>query len=237
MTLFGPGDPRPIHFMGIAGAGMVALALVARRRGLTVTGCDADPAGAADLALLGVDVRPGHDPGHVEGARAVVVTAAVPPEHPELARAAALGIPVIKRAQALGQLVAGGGGMPIFHKQAPTFLLVNGRRQPHPIRMTTGVPNRLRLVSIHADEILSFRFGTETAVARWTPVARDGADLPSALRVTQSALVRMGPGETADFSYTPADPGPMQLEVWITRGVRIVLPVIVEAQKKGAARR
>jgi hypothetical protein len=47
----------------------------------------------------------------------------------------------------------------------------------------------------------------------------------------------MGPGETADFSYTPADPGPMQLEVWITRGVRIVLPVIVEAQKKGAARR
>src|SRR5262245_38467737 len=110
MTLFGPGDPRPIHFMGIAGAGMVALALVARRRGLTVTGCAADPAGAADLALLGVDVRPGHDPGHVEGARAVVVTAAVPPDHPELARAAALGIPVIKRAQALGQLVAGGGG-------------------------------------------------------------------------------------------------------------------------------
>ena len=110
MTLFGPGDPRPIHFMGIAGAGMVALALVARRRGLAVTGCDTDPSGATDLSHLGVDVREGHDPGHVAGARAVVVTAAVPPGHPELARAAALGIPGIQRAEALGQLVSGGGG-------------------------------------------------------------------------------------------------------------------------------
>jgi len=104
-------------------------------------------------------------------------------------------------------------------------------------RMIAGEPNRLRLVSIHSDEILSFRFGTETAVARWTPVARDGADLPSALRVTRSALVSMGPGETADFSYVPARPGPMQLEVWIRRGIRIVLPVVVEAPKKEAARR
>jgi hypothetical protein len=133
-------------------------------------------------------------------------------------------------------VVAGGGGMPVFHKQAPTFLLVNGRRAPDPIRMIAGEPNRLRLVSIHADEILSFRFGTETAVARWTPIARDGADLPPALRVTQSALVSMGPGETADFSYVPTKPGPMQLEVWITRGIRIVLPVIIEAPKKGATR-
>ncbi len=134
-------------------------------------------------------------------------------------------------------VVAGGGGMPVFHKQAPTFLLVNGRREPRPIRMIAGEPNRLRLVSIHADEVLSFRFGTETAVARWTAIARDGADLPPALRRTQSALVSMGPGETADFSYVPAKPGPMQLEVWITRGIRIVLPVIVEAPKQAAARR
>src|SRR3990172_12739635 len=106
MTLFGPGDPRPIHFMGIAGAGMGALALVARRRGLAVSGCDTDPSGAADLAALGVQVWPGHDPSHLEGARAVVVTAAVLREHSELARAAALGMPVIRRADALGELVS-----------------------------------------------------------------------------------------------------------------------------------
>ncbi|HMJ59161.1 MAG TPA: UDP-N-acetylmuramate--L-alanine ligase, partial [Gemmatimonadales bacterium] len=59
---------------------------------------------------LGVQVRRGHEPGHVEGARAVVVTAAVPPNHPELERARALAIPVVRRADALGELVADGGG-------------------------------------------------------------------------------------------------------------------------------
>src|SRR6266545_8280737 len=110
MTLFRPGDPRPIHFMGIAGAGMSALALIARHLGVNITGCDNDLTGAADLAALGVQVRRGHEPGHVEGARAVVVTAAVPPNHPELERARALAIPVVRRADALGELVADGGG-------------------------------------------------------------------------------------------------------------------------------
>ncbi|HEV8401013.1 MAG TPA: UDP-N-acetylmuramate--L-alanine ligase [Gemmatimonadales bacterium] len=96
--------------MGIAGAGMSALALIARHLGVTITGCDNDPSGAADLAALGVQVWRGHEPGHVEGARAVVVTAAVPPNHPELEKARALAIPVVRRADALGELVADGGG-------------------------------------------------------------------------------------------------------------------------------
>jgi UDP-N-acetylmuramate--alanine ligase len=96
--------------MGIAGAGMSALALIARHRGVAITGCDADTsgAGADDMAALGVRVWRGHDPSHVDGARAVVVTAAVPRDHPELERARALDIPVVRRADALGQLVAGG---------------------------------------------------------------------------------------------------------------------------------
>src|SRR3989475_9451783 len=108
MTLFGPADPRPVHFMGIGGAGMSALATVAKRRGVRVTGCDTDPSGAADLAALGVEVWQGHDPQHLVGVQAVVVTAAVGQDHPELKRARELGIPVIRRADALGQAVAGG---------------------------------------------------------------------------------------------------------------------------------
>src|SRR5437879_6368606 len=108
MTLFGPADPRPVHFMGIGGAGMSALAMVARQRGVRVTGCDTDPSGAADLAASGVEVWQGHDPRHLEGVRAVVVTAAVGQDHPELKRARELEIPVIRRADALGQAVAGG---------------------------------------------------------------------------------------------------------------------------------
>jgi len=89
---------------------MSALALIARHLGVTITGCDSDPAGAADLAALGVQVWRGHDPGHLKDARAVVVTAAVPPDHAELQRARALAIPVVRRADALGELVADGGG-------------------------------------------------------------------------------------------------------------------------------
>src|SRR2546421_6149659 len=108
MTLFTTVDPRPIHFMGIAGAGMSGLALLAKEQGVTITGCDNDPTGAADLAALGVEIWRGHDPEHVAGARALVVTAAVPGDHPELKRARALGVPVVRRADALRQGVAGG---------------------------------------------------------------------------------------------------------------------------------
>ncbi|MCU0621364.1 MAG: UDP-N-acetylmuramate--L-alanine ligase [Gemmatimonadales bacterium] len=86
---------------------MSALALLARRRGVHVTGCDTDPSGAADLQAHGVPVAAGHDASHVLGARALVVTAAVSPDHPELAAARAAGIPVVPRKEALGALCAG----------------------------------------------------------------------------------------------------------------------------------
>lgn len=106
MSLIDPSDPRPVHFMGAAGAGMSALAELLVRRGARVTGCDANPAGAPDLALLGVSVAAGHDPAHVTGIRALVVTSAVPQSHPEVQAARAQGIPVIRRAEALAQAVS-----------------------------------------------------------------------------------------------------------------------------------
>ncbi len=87
---------------------MSALALLVKHQGAIVTGCDIDTSGAADLAALGVQVWRGHDPRHVEGVRAVVVTAAVARDHPELERARAEGIPVVRRADALGQVVGSG---------------------------------------------------------------------------------------------------------------------------------
>ena len=96
--------------MGAAGAGMSALAELLVRRGARVTGCDANPAGAPDLAHLGVPVAAGHDPSHVKGVRALVVTSAVRPSHPEVEAARALGVPVIRRAEALAQAVSSEGG-------------------------------------------------------------------------------------------------------------------------------
>jgi UDP-N-acetylmuramate--alanine ligase len=126
MLLFAPDDPRPIHFVGIAGAGVSALALLARHRGVAVTGCDNEPSAAGDVARAGVDVRRGHDPSHVAGARAVVYTAAVPANHPELVAARAAGIPVIRRAVALRELVAGGTvvGVSGTHGKTTTTVMV-----------------------------------------------------------------------------------------------------------------
>src|SRR5437016_6979742 len=133
MTLFATVDPRPIHFMGIAGAGMSGLALLARQQGVAITGCDNDPSGAADLAAVGVEIWRGHDAGHVAGARAVVVTAAVAGDHPELERARALGVPVVRRAGGPGPAVGGGvvgagGGPP--RKHPPPARGPGGRAAP-----------------------------------------------------------------------------------------------------------
>lgn len=105
MTLLDSHDPRPVHFVGIAGAGMSALAELFLRRGVAVTGCDAHPEQAEDLRRLGIDVDV-HDPVHADSARALVVTSAMKKDHPELVRARSLGIPVIRRAEALGEATA-----------------------------------------------------------------------------------------------------------------------------------
>jgi UDP-N-acetylmuramate--alanine ligase len=93
--------------MGIGGAGMSALAELFVRRGVIITGCDIAPEAGADLTRHGITVSTGHDPAHVDGVRAVVVTSAVPRDHAELMRARQLGIPVIRRAEALGEAVSG----------------------------------------------------------------------------------------------------------------------------------
>jgi len=90
---------------------MSALALVALRRGVKVTGCDRDAnvGGASaveDVRRGGGVVFAGHEARHVEGARAVVVSSAVPQDHPELVRARELKVPVVRRAEALAAAVS-----------------------------------------------------------------------------------------------------------------------------------
>jgi UDP-N-acetylmuramate--alanine ligase len=100
---------RPVHFVGIGGAGMCALAELLLRSGGRVSGCDVkDSQAMRDLARLGAGVHVGHDAGHVAGASALVITSAMSADHPELVAARAAGIPVLKRAEALGAWVSGG---------------------------------------------------------------------------------------------------------------------------------
>jgi UDP-N-acetylmuramate--alanine ligase len=105
MNLFLQSDTRPLHFVGIGGAGMSGLALVALKRGLRVSGTDADVSGCGDLVAAGAVVEPGSAPALVDRARAVVVSAAIPADHPDVVRARELRRPIIPRKEALAGLI------------------------------------------------------------------------------------------------------------------------------------
>jgi UDP-N-acetylmuramate--alanine ligase len=66
----------------------------------------------------------GHDPSHVDGARALVVTAAVSPTHPELARARELGVPVVPRKAALAALIGTGRSVAVAGTHGKTTTTV-----------------------------------------------------------------------------------------------------------------
>lgn len=99
------GEGR-VHFIGIGGAGMSAIAKVLVERGVDVTGSDLKGSRITDALIeMGAHVHIGHDPAHVEGAGLVVVSAAIDDSNPELARARELGLEVISRGAALARLL------------------------------------------------------------------------------------------------------------------------------------
>ena len=95
-----------IHFVGIGGSGMSGIAEVLLNLGYAVQGSDLKP-GDATLRLqgLGARVMLGHGPDNVAGADVVVVSSAINSANPEMARALELRIPVVKRAEMLGELM------------------------------------------------------------------------------------------------------------------------------------
>ncbi|WP_431780187.1 UDP-N-acetylmuramate--L-alanine ligase [Streptomyces chumphonensis] len=100
------GMDRP-HFIGIGGAGMSGIAKILALRGARVAGSDAkESATVAALRDLGVTVHVGHAAEHLAAdATSVVVSSAIRADNPELAAAAAHGIPVVHRSDALAGLM------------------------------------------------------------------------------------------------------------------------------------
>src|SRR5579864_3687588 len=95
-----------VHFVGIAGSGMSALARLLLSRGLQVSGSDRSLGTQGEaLQRLGARVFTGHDATFVDGAQLLVITSAVADDNPEVLAAATRGIPVIKRAELLASIV------------------------------------------------------------------------------------------------------------------------------------
>ena len=95
-----------IHFVGIGGSGMSGIAEVLLNLGYSVQGSDLrEGEVAARLRQLGARVMIGHRAENVAGADVVVVSSAINPDNPEVAQALAQRVPVVKRAEMLGELM------------------------------------------------------------------------------------------------------------------------------------
>ncbi len=95
-----------IHFVGIGGIGMSGIAEILHNLNYKVQGSDlADNANVQRLRALGIPVEVGHKAENVENVQAVVVSSAVKAENPEVAAARARLIPIVRRAEMLGELM------------------------------------------------------------------------------------------------------------------------------------
>ncbi len=99
-------DFRRVHFVGIGGVGMSGIAEVLCNLGYFVSGSDrADNATTRRLAGLGARIDRGHDAANVAEADVLVVSSAIKPDNPELLAARERRIPVVPRAEMLGELM------------------------------------------------------------------------------------------------------------------------------------
>ena len=101
-----PTDVGPIHFVGIGGIGMSGIAEVLLNLGYTVQGSDLKASKITDrLARLGATVFVGQTADNLEGAEVVVISSAIKPGNAELDAARAQGLPVVRRAEMLAELM------------------------------------------------------------------------------------------------------------------------------------
>ena len=97
-----------VHFVGIGGAGLSAIARIMLARGITVSGSDGVDSPTLDkLRRLGATVHVGHAAEHVHGADTLVVSTAVREDNPEVVEAQRLGLRLLPRSAGLASVMAG----------------------------------------------------------------------------------------------------------------------------------
>ena len=101
-----PGEIGPLHIVGIGGIGMSAIAEILHEKGYAVQGSDQKESGnVRRLRAMGIRVFVGHDATNLAGARHIVVSSAVKDNNAELQAARDQGLPIIRRAEMLAELM------------------------------------------------------------------------------------------------------------------------------------
>ncbi|MNR93732.1 UDP-N-acetylmuramate--L-alanine ligase [compost metagenome] len=99
--------PHALHFIGIGGVGMSAIAQIIHQRGGKVTGSDqATSPTVARLQALGIPITVGHDASNLGDTHAIVTSTAVGVDNPEVSEAISRGLKIFHRSEVLAQLMA-----------------------------------------------------------------------------------------------------------------------------------
>jgi len=96
----------------------------------------------------------------------------------------------------------------------PQRMFINGSLAPPPKELEVGRTYRLRIADIAVYRLtMSVRLLRDSALAAWRPIAKDGFTLPRSQATARPSIADVLPGETADFEFTPDQPGDLLLVV------------------------
>jgi UDP-N-acetylmuramate--alanine ligase len=199
-------DLKRIHFVGIGGAGMSGIAEILKEidPSLEVSGCDlAASETTRHLDSKGVRVLMGHSTAHLEGVDLVVISSAVAEENAEVREAHRAGIPVVRRAEMLGELMRLRYGIAVAgtHGKTTTTSLVGTVLTEAGLDPTVIVGGRLRLLGTGArlgksDYLVAEADEYDRSFLRLTPVIavvtnidRDHLDTYGTLEAIEEAFV------------------------------------------------
>ncbi|MDM8557648.1 UDP-N-acetylmuramate--L-alanine ligase [Candidatus Marithioploca araucensis] len=148
-----PKRGRRIHFIGIGGSGMGGIAEVMHRIGYAVSGSDLQKSKMTRrLADLGIKIQIGHAAEYMHGCDVVVISSAVKEDNPEVQVARAKRIPVIPRAEMLGELMRFRQGIAIAgtHGKTTTTSLIASLLAEGNLDPTFVIGGRLNSAGTHA---------------------------------------------------------------------------------------
>lgn len=180
-----------VHLVGIGGIGMSGIARVLLEEGYRVSGSDLRVSPLTEaLVGLGGTVYEGHAAKNIAGADLVVLSSAVPPHNPEVVAAQESGIPVVSRAQILGQLMKGRYGVAVAGTHGKTttsamIALILMRAGLDPTIIVGGVIPELgsnakagkgKYIVLEADEYQRTFLGLSPSVAVVTNIEMDHPD-------------------------------------------------------------
>ncbi|MBG0784977.1 MAG: UDP-N-acetylmuramate--L-alanine ligase [Anaerolineaceae bacterium] len=180
-----------VHFIGIGGTGLSAIARVLLEKGYTVSGSDRTESLLFDaITEAGARTFLGHDASNINGADVVIRSSAVPDNNPEVIAARAAGIPVLKRSEYLEEFTLGKDTLAVagsHGKTTTTAMLIwmLDRLGANPSFIAGGVVNQLGTnaragvgpyFAIEADEYDNMFLGLAPKIAVVTNVEHDHPD-------------------------------------------------------------